>query len=109
MTDQKLFDQINLRCQQAKQNNKPFGGLIVLMSGDPGQLPPTSGLPLWHKGGKNPLIRTIYDQFKIVIKLEGSNRLENDEHKPFLEQLFNNLRNGEVTDQQWETFYFIDH
>ncbi len=35
----KLFNQMNQRCQQAKNNmTKPFGGMTVILVGDPGQL-----------------------------------------------------------------------
>ena len=35
------------RLKQAKGNNLIFGGLVVLLVGDPGQLPPVQGLCLW--------------------------------------------------------------
>jgi 23S rRNA G2445 N2-methylase RlmL len=48
--------------------------------------------------------RNCYSQFKKVIKLEGSNRLEEEEHKAFYEAFLSQLRNGEVTLEVWSQF-----
>jgi hypothetical protein len=38
---------MDMRLRQAKANNKPFGGLTLLLSGNIAQLPPVQGSSLW--------------------------------------------------------------
>ncbi len=109
----KLFNQMNQRCQQAKNNmTKPFGGMTVILVGDPGQLPPVSGKPLWthlkpsdmdELGGQGLYLKHY---FHFAIKLEGSNRLDPSScpHKPFFEKFLADLRNGTVDYPQFEEF-----
>ena len=47
MANSAMVGKINKRLQQLFCNTKPFGGLAVILVGDPGQLPPIIGLPLW--------------------------------------------------------------
>ncbi len=102
----KLFNQMNQRCQQAKNNmTKPFGGMTVILVGDPGQLPPVSGKPLWthlkpsdmDELGSQGLYLKHY--FHFAIKLEGSNQLDPScPHKPF-------KGNDDQTKKLQPTFY----
>jgi ATP-dependent exoDNAse (exonuclease V) alpha subunit len=100
---------IDLRCRLAKnKRDVSFGGMTIILVGDPGQLPPVSGKPLWTKSADGASINEICGSglyrsfFKYGITLEGSNRLENNEHKPFFESFLNNLRNGNVTYEQFQ-------
>ena len=95
--DGKLLHQINLRCQQAKNcYDKPFGGMTILIVGNPAQLPPVASKTLWYQYDKQRLSNrelihnsgfTIYKSFKKVVKLTESKRLREDEHKPILESV----------------------
>ena len=53
---------IDMRLREICANNLPFGGVTVVMFGDPGQIPPVGASPLWNeafKAGK----RDENDQF----------------------------------------------
>ena len=74
---------IDCRLRQIKGNNYPFGGLVLLLCGDPGQLPPVRASSLWDKNGKagssNFYGLLLYQQFDIVTKLTKNFHLdEND-------------------------------
>jgi hypothetical protein len=49
MLSQVMLNKIDLRLRQAKNNNKIFGGISVVLIGDPGQLLPVGGNPLHDK------------------------------------------------------------
>lgn len=109
MINQTMLSSINSRCKQLKScADKPFGGLFVLLAGDPGQLPPVSGRPLWYTKPATTAQKDgfwLYNHFfkTNVVRLVGSNRL--DPLAPMKEELlqfFSSLRTGEVTQQQWE-------
>jgi hypothetical protein len=104
-----LLNQVNKRCQEAKGNNQAFGGMTIILVGDPAQLPPVSGKPLWtsgrHRGVNDAAGSYLYHSyFPFAINLEVSNRLVDDEHKPFFEGFLSNLRNGVVTFEQFQEF-----
>ena len=48
MLRQKELYFINKRLQEIIQNDLPFGGLVIILSGDPAQLPPVKGNCLWN-------------------------------------------------------------
>jgi len=105
----KLLEKINRRCKQVMTNNEFFGGLAVILVGDPGQLPPVSGYTLWttaHLTDNYELGGQFAYQswFKHAIVLEGSNRLVEDEHKQWFEEFLAYLRDGRVTEEQWRKF-----
>jgi len=111
MLSQKMLSTIDLRCREARPEgaNLPFGGMLVLLCGDPAQLPPVGGSCLWHTAtGRehlgNELLagRGLYYNFKWVIKLVGSNRLIEDELKPYFQALLEAVRNGTVSLEQFE-------
>jgi len=116
MMDGKLLHQIQLRCQQAKNCfDKPFGGMTILIVGDPAQLPPVASQPLWYIYNKQRLTNremmhnagnTIYNSFKKVVKLSESKRLREDQFKPILERILTNMRNGICTH---EDFTLLNH
>lgn len=111
MLSQRQLSFINKRLQQITTINEPFGGLFVLIVGDPAQLPPVSGRSLWFdrpEKADQAEGRALYEQFKShVVKLQGSNRLIADEHKDWLASFFANLRTGDVTREQWT--FLLDH
>jgi hypothetical protein len=42
-----VISQVDDRLQQGFKNNNPFGGIPIVLTGDPGQLPPVIGLSMW--------------------------------------------------------------
>ena len=109
MISQDILAKIDMRCRQAKNEKfKYFGGLSVILVGDPGQLLPVSGLPLYSTRANNALNiqgYNVYQQFKVVVKLEQLVRQLNptncESQRKFIE-LLSRLRNGESTLADWE-------
>ena len=73
MLSQTLLSFIDKRLKQIMHNQKPFGGLVIVLVGDPGQLPPVNGNCLWNKkakhGTENFQGYIAYRNFTIAIRL----------------------------------------
>ena len=85
--------------RQIKGNNYPFSGLVLILCGDPGQLPPVNVLSLWDKYGKaassNFYGLLLYQQFDVVTKLTQNFRLdENDSDAVRYNSFLLRLRDG---------------
>jgi len=77
---------INKRLKQAKVSQELFGGCSVLLSGDPAQLSPVGGSPLWYEGGpgvaeEELLGKFIYKFFDQVFYLKKKYRQGSAEGK----------------------------
>jgi hypothetical protein len=113
MISQKLFTELEARCREAKSNEEPFGGMAVILVGDPAQLSPVAGTSLWHlpprqlPTNRQLQAKMLYELFQDTVKLEGSNRIidENgDGDKQFFESFLESLRNGTIQIEQWNIF-----
>ena len=96
---------IDRRLRQITTVNEPFGGLVVVLIGDPGQLPPVGSNSLWIDISTNDdlLGHLLYLQFDDVIILEENNRLDlNDEDAVLFNNFLNRLRNGSNTEEDWD-------
>ena len=98
---------IDCRLRQIKGNNYPFGGLVLILCGDPGQLPPVNALSLWDKHGKagssNFYGLLLYQQFDVVTKLTNNFRLdENDSDAVCYNSFLLRLHDGANTREDWE-------
>jgi hypothetical protein len=108
MMSQTMLGKIDGRLRQAKcKPDSLFGGLSIILTGDPAQLLPVGGAPLYDKRRNNQLSIAgfeAYQQFNVVVRLEQVMRqlnLENDpEQQKFLE-LLPRARNGENTVDDW--------
>ncbi|CAF1066342.1 unnamed protein product [Brachionus calyciflorus] len=77
MVSQKLFGFINKRLQEIKANNLHMGGISVILVGDPGQLLPVCGRPLYSNKANCPASIdgwNSYSKFEVVVMLETSER-----------------------------------
>ena len=109
MMSQAILAKIDGRLRQAKcQPTLPFGGLSVILTGDPGQLLPVGGNALYCKKLKNQLNISgynLYIQFKVVIELVQTMRQQNEnddaDQKHFIE-LLQRTRNGDNTIDDWK-------
>lgn len=103
MLSQIMLAKIDLRLQQAKSKNISFGGISVVLIGDPRQLLPVGGSSLYcqkHKTKKALDGFAAYKNFNLVVMLEAVMRQTNDENDPEQAQfmkLIPRLRNGEST------------
>ena len=106
---------VNARLKQIKCNDLPFGGLTILLAGDPGQLPPVLGKCLWHRKSKpqshNRSGYLLYHMFETGVKLEENARLDHDDKDAvffdgFLKRL---LHDGINTEDDWKTMCAQSH
>ena len=81
MISQKQLFFIGQHLRQIICIDKPFGGLVVVMFGDPGQLPPVGGNSLWIDICKEEDLYgyNLYQLFSDVICLEENNWLDKND------------------------------
>ena len=108
MMSQIMFAKIDSRLRQAKNNNKMFGGISIILIGDPGQLLPVKGQTLYDEKLSTQIALAgflAYKAFNVVIQLETAMRQLNENNDPeqaqFIE-LLPRLRNGTSTISDWK-------
>ena len=84
-----------------------FGGINVILVGDPGQLLPVGGTPLYGKSDKPFCLQgeIAYANFKKVVISDKVVRQQEDLSDPLQAQflsLLNGLQDGVVSKSQWE-------
>ena len=94
------------RLKQIKVSELLFGGLCVVLVGDPAQLPPVQADSLWVDGlkpstkqdDKNGNI--IYNQFSDVVILKENNRLDsNDPESEDFNKILEKVRDGKLDEE----------
>ncbi|CAB4037821.1 ATP-dependent DNA helicase pif1, partial [Paramuricea clavata] len=107
MLGQVTFGWIDKRGKQATGcNGKVFGGKSLILTGDPGQLPPVADKPLYHSKPSNAVGEQgyqAYHMFDKVIKVAVNQRVQgmSSEQVKFRDLLLR-LRKGESTVNDWE-------
>lgn len=98
---------IDQRLQQAKHCNEPFGGLSVLLAGDPAQLVPMGGTPLWVESEKSSsfeaLGKCLYRMFNTVFVLTTNYR-QGTANAHDLADFLANYRKGVLSEENWTWF-----
>ena len=107
MLGQVTFGWIDKRCKQATgSNDKVFGGKSLILTGDPGQLPPVADKPLYHARPSNAVGEQgyqAYHMFDKVVKLTVNQRVQGmtSEQVQFRDLLLR-LRKGDSTVDDWK-------
>ena len=107
MLGQATFGWMDKHCKQATgYNGKVFGGKSLILTGDPGQLPPVADKPLYHAKPSNAVGEQgfqAYHMFNKVVKLTVNQRVQGmtPEQVQFTGLLLR-LRKGESTVDEWE-------
>ena len=107
MLGQAMLGWIDRRCRQATgKTDEVFGGLSIILVGDPGQLPPVADKTLYHSKPMTPLSEQghlAYHMFTNVIKLSVNQRVQglNIEQSQFRDLLMR-LRTGDCTESDWQ-------
>jgi ATP-dependent exoDNAse (exonuclease V) alpha subunit len=108
MLGQEMIGKIDRRAKQAKNNNLIFGGMSIILIGDPAQLLPVGQSTLYDTELSSDLAKTgyiAYQKFKTVITLEAVMRqqnLENDQNQAKFLELLPRLRDGSSTVEDWK-------
>ena len=108
MLSQTMLGKIESRLQQAKSNNNVFGGISLILIGDPAQLLPVCATSLYDKQLKTLLKvagHEAYKKFEIVITLDAVMRqqnLNNDTQQAKFIELLPRLRDGTSTYEDWQ-------
>ena len=106
MIGAKTLSIIESRCRQATaKNDKMFGGLNILMFGDPKQLPPVFDTPLWHTNAPSTAQTVInglmvFKEFKLLIRLVQNHR-QVDPSQVQYRGLLHRLRYGRCITDDW--------
>ena len=105
MLHQKHLHFMDQRLQQIKCNNFIFGGIIVILIGDTGQLPAVLGRVMWEKKPKTPFHiagLNLYREFQTVVTLKENLRLEQDDlEATFYDACLTRLRDGKCTSDDY--------
>ena len=107
MLGQTMLRWIERRCRQATgKSDEVFGGLSIILVGDPGQLPPVADKPLYHSKPTSSVGEQghlAYHMFTNVIKLSVNPRVQglNIEQSQF-RNLLMRLRTGDCTEPDWK-------
>lgn len=106
MLGQRMIAWVDRRlCQATGHQDKPFGGLSIILVGDLGQLPPVGDWPLYAPEGTGTHGHTLYHLFTTVVILEQVMRQAGNDPNTiaFRKLLLMNLRDGKVTEDDWTT------
>ena len=107
MLGQHTFTWIDKQLRQATAKyDKPFGGMSIILIGDFAQLPPVGDKTLFNKPSiinneSNDHGYTLYKQFQTVVQLKQI--LRHNSNTDSFRQLLLALRNGNITNEMWET------
>ena len=96
---------IHHRLQEAKGNLIAWGGVKVMLSGDPAQLPPVVGHPLWGipNAGQPGLGHSLYLSIQAVFVLQTNYRQSNA-GAGNLQQFLQNYRTGHLSQDNFNWF-----
>ena len=95
---------INMFLQEIMCNTKPFGSICVMLSGDPGQLPPVTGLCMWESPTTNTSYRNeclagfeLFNSIRDVVHLHRNLPLDSTNVDALeFDRILRKLRDGEL-------------
>lgn len=107
MLGQTTFGWIDQRCRQATgKQQQLFGGISIILVGDPAKLPPVCDKPLYHSKPSNQVGEQghiAYHIFDKVVILTVNQRVKGSNSEQVLfRQLLSRLRDGETTEDDWK-------
>ena len=107
MLGQVTFGWVDKHCKQSTGNNdKDFGGKSLILTGDPGQLPPVADKPLYHSKPPSAIGEQGFQAYRVfdkVVKLTVNQRVQGltSEQVNFRDLLLR-LRQGQSTIDDWK-------
>jgi hypothetical protein len=82
-------------------DQRPFGGITIVLLGDLMQLPPVKAQAPYESGARNLAARLLWRQFSDVFVLEKAFRQQGAEQAPFRD-LLQRLSHGQSTELDWQ-------
>lgn len=104
MVGLRMLNYVNKRCQEAKSNNEPFGGLYVYMFGDFRQLSPVGDPPMFEKkpAGKEAQEGLLaFKTFQTFVELKQCHRQSGSEEAAFRTAL-DHVADGATTQDDYD-------
>lgn len=107
MLRQRELHFIDRRLREIMDDDSIFGGITVVLMGDPAQLPPVAGKCLWD--ATSTIVEDLagyglYQSFTMAIRLNVNNRLNSDDPDAARFGAFLcRLRDGACTEEDWNT------
>ena len=100
---------IDQRLREICACDKSFGGVTVVLFGDPGQIPPVKGSSCWNEIFPNTVCGEndrkgymCYLQFQVVTKLIENCRVNRDrDSATFYHEFLQRMRTGDNTSEDW--------
>ena len=110
MIDSKTLWAISERLKTAKNNQADFGGMKLVLCGDPRQLPPVGGKKLWapiHKKDSPPTVARLllYSNFRTVCELTVNQR---QGENSYFGNLCNRIAEGQMTESDYNNLSSIN-
>jgi len=109
MLSKDMLTKIDFRLREAKCKNAPFGGISVVLIGDPAQLPPVCSTALYSRATSTQALvnkgEILYSMFTKVITLTEIRRQvaeENDVDQATFIDILSRVRIGACTIEDWK-------
>ena len=102
MMSQQQSHQVDLRLKETMVNERKCGGWVVVMFGDPAQLPPVMANSMWTYActGDDLAGWNFHAEFTTVTKLTENNRLDTtDPDAVTFDNFLDKTRDGENTEE----------
>jgi hypothetical protein len=100
-----IIDTIDRRLREAfpHKSNIPFGGLSIMLCGDPAQLPPVRALPVYAHTGSTIHLAARFHLFETVVELDQLFRQKgSDAIQVRFRELLARIANCDATEEDWQ-------
>jgi len=99
-----FFDSLDQRLHSVfPHSQRPFGGLNIVLCGDPAQLPPVHALPVYAHHGSDEHAVARFHLFRTVVQLDQAFRqVGNDEEQIRFRDILGRVADSVATEEDWK-------